>query len=138
MKKVSLILLSVLFLASCSKTPQQKAEKVVLDYLKTSKVEAKDCRFEKLETIELSSAKEYKEALDSLNYYREEKLKGGDQFKMSAMQQGLIRMKQRIKDLKEFYKTRKYEIHYSYKDKETDIEVHDAVFLNDRLNKVVE
>lgn len=136
MKKVSLILLSVLFLASCSKTPQQKAEKVVLDYLKTSKVEVKNCSFGKLETIELSSVKEYQEAIDSLNYYREEKLKGGDQFKMSAMQQGLIRMKQEVKDLKALYEVRKYKIPFSYDKK--NVTVHDTIFLNDRLSKVME
>ncbi len=136
MKKISLILLSVLLLASCSKTPQQKAEKAVLNYLKTSKVEVKDCSFGKLDTIELSSVKEYKQALDSFNYYREEKLKGGDQFKMSAMQQGLIRMKQQMKELKALYKVRRYKLPFSFN--KENVTVHDTVFLNDRLSKVVE
>ncbi len=125
--KQTLLLLSVIFMISCSQTPQEKAEKAVTKYLKkTEKVaDYQSKSFNNFKIVKLKEVDEYVIAQDSLRYYKTELNKMGDQFRMAAMQKGAKRMKYQIQDLEKFYKKVNYSIehNYSYKASESGVVV---------------
>ncbi len=115
MKKFGFLVLAVLFLAGCSSTPQDRAEKGVTTFLKKSIAAYEPISFGELETLNLDKLPDLIAARDSLRFYRNALDQIGDQFQQAANQAKVKHFKSLEENLKNFYTGKKYRINHKYK-----------------------
>lgn len=115
MKKIVVFLLGVFLLASCSQSPQERAEAAIQKSIKAAGLAYTPISFSQLDTISLDTDEDYRMAKDSLFYYKSKLTEKSDQFQLSAFQNGAKRMKVKIEYLESLYKVVKYKIHHTYK-----------------------
>ncbi len=115
MKKISFLLLGLLFMFGCSNNPQSMAEKGVKNFLKKNIANYEPISFGKLDTISVSNDSVYKATMDSLDFYLRALNQTSDQAKLAMNQKRAKELKKKAGDLEVFYLDKKYKINHKYK-----------------------
>lgn len=120
MKKLVILSLGLLFMWSCSNSPQSMAERGVTKHLKQSIAKYDAVSFGVLDTITVGEDPAYIATRDSMQIYMDGLKQTADQFKLAENQKNAKRLKAVLSDFEKFYNERVFKINHKYKANTTE------------------